>query len=104
MQRQRAASPESGLPAGEDLFPGGEFIGTVFDPDGAGPLPSSCNLPNGLPGDRLVLIDVTVPPPGGAAFYMIAHSSVNAVAVAPLGARPPVSSRAGTIVFATPCP
>jgi hypothetical protein len=102
--RVGAVAIESGSPTGVDLFPGGELTGTVFDPAGPDPLPSSCNVPNGLPGERVSLIDVTAPPPGGAAFYMIAHSSANPVAVAPLGARPAVSSRAGTIVFATPCP
>jgi hypothetical protein len=81
------------LPAGMDLFIGGRFVGYPFD----------CNVPNGLPGERLMLID-GVPPPGGASFYMIAHSSANPLAVAPLGARPAVSNRAGTIVFAVPCP
>jgi hypothetical protein len=104
MRRGESVGPMSGSPAGEDLFPGGRFIGMPFTPDPVDPLRSSCNIPNGLPGERVTVIDFTAPPAGSAAFYMVAHSSRNALASAPLGARPAVSNRAGMIVFANPCP
>jgi hypothetical protein len=93
------------IAGGTGLFPGGAFLGSPFDPDGAGPQTSSCNVPNGAPGERVEVVDVMPPGAGTAHVYMVAHSSNNGAAIAPLGRRPECSDRAGELVTASvPCP
>ncbi len=64
------------------------FPGTSYDPDGAGPLTSSCNRPNAAAGVELKLGDPTMPPSGMANVYAIGHSSRNTLAFSPLGYDP----------------
>ena len=54
---------------------------------------------------RVAFQDLTPLPVGEHRFYMLSHSSLNALALAPLGERPEGSSRAGTLVTtSTSCP
>jgi hypothetical protein len=64
------------------------FPGTSWDPDGGGPLTSSCNRPNAAAGVELKLGDPTMPPMGMANAYAIGHSSRNTLAFSPLGYDP----------------
>jgi hypothetical protein len=64
------------------------------------------NVANLLPGTRVTRIDSAASLAVGQAWlYMLGHDSNNALAIAPLGRRPSVSNRAGTLVSASrTCP
>jgi hypothetical protein len=80
----------------EDPFDTDQFQGSCFQNAVA----------NGLPGSRVTLSGISsMPAVSDAHLYMIGHSSQNTQAIAPLGRRPSVSTRAGTLVSASvTCP
>jgi hypothetical protein len=80
--------------ANTDIFAGDTF-------GGAG---TFCAVAAVSPGARQTQAELVMPAVGSASLYMIGHRPLNASAVSPLGARPSVSTRAGTIVSSTTCP
>jgi hypothetical protein len=80
---------------GGDIFAGDVFAGGAW----------TCNSAQVAPGAQGGTNDPADPNVGDAHLYMLAHSSNNSLAVPPLGSRPSVSTRAGTLITASaPCP
>ena len=82
--------------AGTDIFAGNVFAGGACFQNAQA---------NGAVGTLVTKTDTVMPATGHASLYMIGHSSTNTLAIAPLGFRPSVSTRANTLVSAAvTCP
>jgi len=83
---------------GTDIFAGGVFTqtgGTCF---------ANAVAQTGA-GTIVTKTDTVMPATGHASLYMVGHSSNNTLAIAPLGFRPSVSTRANQLISAAQsCP